>query len=172
MSENNKFFSWVKTHQTELIIAGVTIIGTVLIVRNWDSIKGRFKVTKSIVPDGIKIEPVEKETVVPLIPSNILDDLTGNRLTARALGDKIWCSAQSINKRIVAAGLAIKLPNGEYMMTKAGRMFGKSTWKTTAAGHSFSNIEWDEKILDVIFSPEELLNITAKQEQAKQILAA
>lgn len=89
MSENNKFFSWVKTHQTELIIAGVTIIGTVLIVRNWDSIKGRFKVTKSIVPDGIKIEPVEKETVVPLIPSNILDDLTGNRLTARALGDKV-----------------------------------------------------------------------------------
>ena len=55
-------------------------------------------------------------------------------------------------------------------MTEAGRMLGKDTWKTTAAGHSFSNIEWDEKILEVIFSPEELLDIAAKQERARQLL--
>lgn len=172
MSENNKFISWVKAHKTELIIAGVTIVGTVLVVRNWDSIKGMFKATEAVVPYIARIEPVAEEIVVPIISSGILENLTGNKLTARALGDKVWCSAQAINKRIVAAGLAVKLPCGEYMMTEAGRLFGKDTWKTTAAGHSFSNIEWDEKILEVIFSPEELLNIAAKQERARQILAA
>lgn len=172
MSEDNKFVSWVKAHKTELIIAGVTVVGTVLVVKNWDSIKGLFKVTKSAVPDTVKTEPVAEEIVVPIISSNTLDNLTGNKLTARALGDKVWCSAQAINKRIVAAGLAVKLPCGEYMMTDVGRILGKKTWKTTAAGHSFSNIEWDEKILEVIFSPEELMDIASKQERARQILAA
>lgn len=172
MSENNKFVNWVKAHKTELIIAGVTVVGTVLVVKNWDSIKDLFKATEAAVPDIAKIEPVAEEIVVPIISSNILKNLTGNKLTARALGDKVWCSAQAINKRIVAAGLAVKLPCGEYMMTEAGRLLGKDTWKTTAAGHSFSNIEWDEKILEVIFGPEELLDIIAKQGRARQILAA
>lgn len=57
-------------------------------------------------------------------------------------------------------------------MTNVGRILGKNTWKPTAAGHSFSNIEWDEKILEVIFSPEELMDIASKQERARQILAA
>lgn len=172
MSENNKFVNWMKAHKTELIIAGVTVVGTVLVVKNWNSIKGLFKTTEAVVPDIAKIEPVAEEIVAPIISSDILENLTGNKLTARALGDKVCCSAQAINKRIVAAGLAVKLPCGEYMMTEAGRMLGKYTWKTTAAGHSFSNIEWDEKILEVIFSPEELLDIAAKQERARQILAA
>lgn len=172
MSENNKFVSWVKAHKTELIIAGVTVVGTVLVVKNWDSIKGLFKATEVVVPDIAKIEPVAEEIVAPIISSDTLENLTGNKFTARALGDKVWCSAQAINKRIVAACLAVKLPCGEYMMTEAGRLLGQDTWKTTAAGHSFSNIEWDEKILEVIFSPEELLDIAAKQERARQILAA
>ena len=168
MEENKKgFITWVKAHKNELIIAGVTVVGTVLVVKNWDSIK-----TEAVVPDISKIEPVAEEIVVPIISSDILENLTGNKLTARALGDRVWCSAQAINKRIVAAGLAVKLPCGEYMMTEAGRLLGKDTWKTTAAGHSFSNIEWDEKILEMIFSPEELLDIAAKQERARQILAA
>ena len=49
---------------------------------------------------------------------------------------------------------------------------GKNTLKTTAAGHTFSNIEWDEKILEVIFSPKELLDIAAKQAHVKQLLDA
>jgi hypothetical protein len=172
MSEKNKFSSWVKAHKTELIIAGVTVVGTVLVVKNWGSIRGLFKVTESVAPEIVKIEPIAKEIVVPVISSDILDNLTGNKLTARALGDKVWCSAQAINKRIVAAGLAVRLPCGGYMLTEAGRKLGVDTWKTTAAGHPFSNIEWDEKILEVIFSPEELLDIAAKQERARQILSA
>lgn len=172
MKEKDRFVNWVKNHKTELIIAGITVVGTVLVVKEWDSIKGLFKATDPVVPDIVKIEPVAEEIIAPVLSSDILDNLTGNKLTARALGDKVWCSAQAINKRIVAAGLAIKLPCGEYMMTEAGRMLGKDTWKTTAAGHSFSNIEWDEKILEVIFDPEELLDIATKQERARQILAA
>lgn len=170
MRDNNRFISWAKEHKTELIITGVTVVGTVLVIKNRDSIMRLFKMTKSVAPDISKIEPVVEEIMDPIISDDILNNLTGNKLTARALGDKVWCSAQVINKRIVDAGLALKLPCGEYMMTEAGRKLGHDTWKITAAGHSFSNIEWDEKILEVIFSPEELLDIFAKQEQAKQIV--
>lgn len=172
MKEKENFTNWVKSHKTELIVAGVTIAGTVLAVKNWDFIKNMFMAVESVIPEIAGVEPVVNDSVVPLLSNDILDNLTGNKLTARALGDKVWCSAQAINKRIVAAGLATRLPCGEYMMTEAGRMLGKDTWKTTAAGHSFSNIEWDEKILEVIFSPEELRDIAAKQERARQILAA
>ena len=166
------FVRWVKAHKTELIIAGVTVVGTVLVVKNWKSIKEIFTSAESIVPNNVTIEPVAKEPIIPIISNDILDNLTGNNLTARALGDKVWCSAQEINKRIVATGLAVKLPCGEYMMTEAGRMLGKNTLKTTAAGHTFSNIEWDEKILEVIFSPKELLDIAEKQAHVKQLLDA
>lgn len=172
MKEKENFSNWVKAHKTELIIAGVTIAGTILVVKNWDSIKNMFMSVESVIPEIAGVEPVVNDIAVPLLSNDILDNLTGNKLTARALGDKVWCSAQAINKRIVAAGLATRLPCGEYMMTEAGRMLGKDTWKTTATGHSFSNIEWDEKILEVIFSQEELRDIAAKQERARQILAA
>ena len=158
--EQCSFIKWVKAHKTELIIAGVTVVGTVLVVKNWASIKEIFKSAESIVPDNVTIEPVAKEPIIPIISNDILDNLTGNNLTARALGDK------------VATGLAVKLPCGEYMMTEAGRMLGKNTLKTTAAGHTFSNIEWDKKILEVIFSPKELLDIAAKQAHVKQLLDA
>ena len=173
--EQCSFITWVKAHKTELIIAGiagVTVVGTVLVVKNLESIKGIFKSAESIIPDNVTIEPVAEKTIVPIIPNDILDNLTGNKLTARALGEKVCCSAQEINKRIVTAGLAVKLPCGEYMMTEAGRILGKDTLKTTAAGHTFSNIEWDEKILEVIFSPKELLDIAAKQVHVKQLLDA
>lgn len=172
MSEKHKIAKWVKAHKTELIIAGVTIVGAVLVVKNIDAIRRMIKGTELIISDSIKNESTAEKIVVPVISKDILDNLTGNKLTARALGNKVWCSAQTINKRIVAAGLAQRHPCGEYIMTEAGRMFGKYTLKTTAAGHTFSNIEWDEKILEVIFSPEELLDIVAKQECAKQILTA
>lgn len=169
--KDNRFTAWVKAHKTELIITGATVVGTILFVKNRDAIKGLFKTAEPIIPKLTKVEPVIEEIAVPVLSSDILDNLAGNKLTARALGDKVGCSAQAINKRIVAAGLATKLPCGEYIMTESGRLLGRDTWKTTAAGHSFSNIEWDEKILEAIFSPEELLKIAEKQKKARQILA-
>ena len=172
MKEKEKFVSWVKAHKTELIIVGVTMLGTVLVVKNWDSIKSFIRFSGTAMPELVTAQAVLEEAVAPAISSDILDNLTGNMLTARALGNKVLCSAQAINKRIVAAGLATRLPCGEYAMTEAGCILGRSTWKTTSAGHSFSNIEWDEKILEVIFSPEELMSIAADRERMRQILAA
>ena len=56
--EQCSFITWVKAHKTELIIAGiagVTVVGTVLVVKNLESIKGIFKSADSINPDNVKI---------------------------------------------------------------------------------------------------------------------
>lgn len=162
---------WIRTYKKELIISGVlVIVGGVLVIKNWDFIKKFFKSTKPVVFQASEVEPLMEKVVMPAIPSGILDNLSGNKLTATELGNKVWCSAQAINKRIVASGLATKLPCGEYSITDAGSLLGESTWKVTGAGHSFSNIEWDEKILEIIFSQEELLEIARKQECVKEIL--
>ena len=173
MEEKKPLLTWVKEHKTELIILGVTAVGTILIVKNFDSIKGVFKPSNSnpISTQVVKIEPVIEKVVVPMISCEILDNLTGNMLTATELGNKVGCSAQTINRRIVAMGLATKLPYGEYSLTEAGRLLGEHTWKTTRAGHSFSNIEWDEKILEIIFNAEELLEKVNNQKIAHEILS-
>ena len=159
--EKNKIVDWIKAHRTELAITGVTIVGTVLVVKNWDTIKGLFKNIGLTAPKLVEVESAIEKVTAPVLSSDILDNLTGKKLTARALGDKVWCS-----------GLAIRLPCGEYQMTEAGRLLGKNTSKTTAAGYAFSNIEWDEKILDIIFSPEELQAIAEKKMRVRQFLSA
>lgn len=45
ISESHRLSCWIKAHQTELIVAGVMLIGTVLIAKNWASIKELFKST-------------------------------------------------------------------------------------------------------------------------------
>lgn len=63
MSENNKFVIWVKSHKTELIIAGVSvtaIIGIILGLKNKDAIKELWDTLEnslSKTPDKIS-EPV------------------------------------------------------------------------------------------------------------------
>jgi len=168
----NIFIKWVKEHKTELIIIGVTAVGTVLVVKNWDLFKGVFKSpnSKSISSPTINNKAVVEKAIVPVIPSDITDNLTGNMLTATKLGDKTSCSAQTINKRIVAAGLATKLPHEGYSLTEAGSLLGEHRNKTTRAGYPFTNIEWDEKILEIIFSAEELLEIADWQERVREIL--
>lgn len=171
MEEKKSLLTWVKEHKTELIILGVTAVGTILVIKNGDSIKGVFKSSNSISTPTVNIKPILEEVVIPVLHSDIIDNLTGNKLTATELGNKVWCSAQAINKRIVAAGLATKLPCGDYSLTEAGRLLGEHTLKTTWAGHPFSNIEWDEKILEIIFKAEELLEIANKQKIAHEILS-
>lgn len=171
MKEKENIIEWAKEHKIELMVGAVGVVvaltGTAYVVKNWDSIKPFFHPIRKVAPTIAEATPAIKQDVAPLLPKGILDNLTGTMLTARALGREVGCSAQEINKRIVGAGLAEKLPCGEYKMTAAGSMLGKNTLKTTAAGHTFSNIEWDEKILDVIFSQEELMDITAKRNRGK-----
>ena len=44
--------------------------------------------------------------------------------------------------------------------------------KTTKYDYTFSNIEWDEKILELLFSQEELMEHAAKEKKIRQIIAA
>lgn len=171
MKEKQTFTEWIKTHKKELMITGVTVAGTVLVVTNWNAIKKIFVIAEPYVTELPKLDHVKEEVSTLKLSNDILDNLTGNKLTARELGNKVGHSAQTINKRIVSAGLAERLPYGEYMMTETGRLLGEDTWKVTAAGHSFSNIEWDEKILEIICEPEELLKLTAKQSEGSQAVA-
>lgn len=188
MEEKKSFLLWVKEHKKQLIIAGVsvaTIVGIILAIKNresiirlWTSLKKAIEKTPEIRPSvnteiaaAVASPDATKAIASIKISSDILDNLTGNKLTATSLGDKVWCSAQAINKRLVSSGLAERLPCGEYSLTEAGRLLGEHTWKTTWAGHSFSNIEWDEKILEIIFNAEELLEIANKQKIAQEILS-
>jgi len=164
------FIGWVKEHKTELIIAGATVAGVVLVTRNWDSIKRIITIERITVPAIQNNEKAATQVVTSVISNDILDNLTGNKMIARELGNKTLCSAQVINNRIVDAGLATKLPCGEYSLTDAGKKVGESTLKTTWAGHTFSNIEWDEKIIDLLFSPEELHQINKHKQIAQEIL--
>lgn len=173
--KNNKTLSeWVKEHKKEIIITTVgvaSVVSIVLVAKNWNTIKGLFTTSKRGPITTVKAsEQIVEKIIASIIPEHILENLTGNRLTARELGSKALCSAQTINKRIVDAGLAVKLPCGEYSLTKTGRLVGEYTWKTTYAGHSFTNIEWDEKILELLFSPEELNHIEDLKLLAKEVL--
>lgn len=170
MEEKKSLLTWVKKHKAELIILGVTAAGTIIVIKNWNSLKGVFTSSNSISNPTIKIKPVVEKVIVPVISSNIIDNLTGNKLTATELGNKAFCSAQEINKRIVAAGLATKLPYEDYSLTEIGRLLGEHRSKVTRFGYSFSNIEWDEKVLEIIFSAEELLEIADKHKRVREIL--
>ena len=81
MSENNKFVSWVKTHKTELIIAGVSvtaIIGIILGLKNKDAIKELWDALENSLgktPDKIS-EPV---TIVQTAQP-VLEEVTPVRL--------------------------------------------------------------------------------------------
>ena len=92
---------WVKEHKTVLIAIGVGAIGTFFVAKNWNSIKGLFKASESAPCAIEKAATAVKETVVPTIPKDVLDNLTGNKLTARALGDKTGCTAQEPQSMII-----------------------------------------------------------------------
>lgn len=137
------------------------VVGAILIYKNRDSIKGMFTTKRTITPVK-NYEQVASQVIPSTIPNDILDNLTGNKLTPTKLGYKALCSAQEINKRAVSAGLQTKLPCGEYALTEAGKLVGEYTIKTTGAGHTFQNIEWDEKTIEILFTPQELQTINEK----------
>lgn len=185
MEEKKSFLIWVKEHKKQLIIAGVsvaTIVGIILAIKNresiiklWTSLKRTIENKPETMPSVntkiTAVSPVATKTVTSIKSTrDILENLTGNRLTATSLGDKVWCSAQTINKRLVSSGLIERLPCGEYSLTEAGKLLGEYTTKTTRAGYTFSNIEWDDSVLGIIFNPNELKEIANKQRLAMEII--
>lgn len=147
---------WCKEHPWKAAFIVVTIVGIpVLYVVTKDR-----KVVKQVLgnTDAVQNLAVEEitEAIPATLPSEVLDQLTGNRMTARALGNMVAESAQQINRRLIDAGLASRMPNGEIVSTTLGNPLCELTWKTTSAGHSFTNLEWDDSVLHLIFTPEEL----------------
>ena len=66
--KDNKFTAWVKAHKTELIIAGgavITTVGAILLVDNWESVKGLFKAEAQITPS----RPLNVVPKVPTVPA-------------------------------------------------------------------------------------------------------
>lgn len=64
--KENRFTAWVKTHKTELIIAGgvvLTAVGAILLVDNWESVKG--VVVKEVRTTSTL--PLNAKTEVPTI---------------------------------------------------------------------------------------------------------
>ncbi|MDR0929417.1 MAG: hypothetical protein LBM74_06860 [Oscillospiraceae bacterium] len=178
--DGKQMIRWVKKHRTELIVVGgVTVAGIaiVLIAKNPRMIQSAIERWHKMLSPAAKTSiasaiTAPTPTPAPTLPSSILNHLTGNKLTATELGNQMGCSAQVINKKIVGAGLATKQPCGEYALTETGRLVGESTWKVTRSGHSFSNLEWDAKILEHLFSPEDFENIAKRRELVNRIMAS
>lgn len=66
--KDNKFTAWVKAHKTELIIAGgvvLTTVGAILLVDNWETVKGLFQTEAKITPS----RPLNVVTEVPTAPA-------------------------------------------------------------------------------------------------------
>ena len=171
MKREQNMKQWIKDHKKELIITGIVVTGTVVIVWKRDTIVNILKKTFSGIEN---IEPIQSTTeavVKPLFPEGFLDTLTGNKMTASALGDKMLCSPQVINKRLISAGLVNKLPCGDYILTEKGKLVGEWTEKTTAWGYSFANLEWDEKVLELLFTSEEFQRLNDFKNTAQEILS-
>ena len=164
--KKEKAVNWAKAHKKPVIIAS-SMVAVV-----YGLIKKQHDTLDSTIDDSDKTlldEDEDKESQYDPIISDISKNLTGTRLTATKLGNKVGLSAQQINKRLLNKGLMIKLWNNEYDLTEQGKLFGEKTmYKETRYGHSFNNCEWDEAVLKVIFSPEELEEIEARQKKIEE----
>ena len=160
MEERKDLKRWIEEHKKELIIGSIIVIGGIGCTINGNAFKKLFEKVEPNVRRTVEEIPSVIQVTISPITEAILENLTGNMLTARELGNKVGYSAQVINKRLIEAGLITKTSYGDYILTESGRLLGKDTWKTTGAGHSFSNIEWDEIVLEIILTPEEVLKIS------------
>lgn len=84
MEERKTMASWIKKHKPELLIfsfAVVTVAGTTLIVKNWDSINAFFKQSEATLPQLPVVEKTVSKTVVPTIPHEIAAESSGELRT-------------------------------------------------------------------------------------------
>lgn len=173
MKDKKQASAWLKKNKKVIVGVALTLVaagGAVLVVRNWDSVSSVLKGVKPVrMADRCN---ADENVVRNVVPEDFIKNMSGKRLTATELADETLCSAQEINKRIVAKGLATKLPCGEYKMTEVGKSLGENTIKTRYYGKTFRNIEWDEKVLELIFSSEELSKIAERKEYLRSLRSA
>ncbi len=175
-SRNHKkgFVSWVKKNKVKIIVGGVAIviiIGGVIIYKRKRNPYAKVGTTveKDLLAKTVEEAIVEVEKVKQIIQPETIE-LVGEKLTATELGRIMHCSPQQINKRIVEKGLALRMPQGDYMLTDIGQMFGEQVTKCTKAGYCFENIEWDKSILNIIFDENEIVEAQEKTERIRELL--
>lgn len=163
-----KVGKWANAHKKEIGVGILLAIGAGVTAYNVKKvIQGDF-IDASRVLDSIGNDPEQgttpsEEMLSAVVPDDF--DYSGNTLTARELGWKMGVSAQEINKRLIEKGLAYRYPCGDITLTEEGKKVGEYKDKMTKHGYGFTNIEWCENIISLLFSEEE---IAAEEEhQAK-----
>lgn len=164
--EKSRFISWVKKHRFELILAGISVTALLTgiicyrdsISELWKKLRKTIEGNNDSVRNDVHCLSNTLQTTVQQIatPQKSITDcsqgLTGIRLTPTKLGNEVLMSAQVINRLLVEKGFQVKLPSCGYQLTEAGKQLGAETIKTTKYNHTFTNIEWDKKVLDYLFT--------------------
>lgn len=166
----NKIKKFFKSHKLEISIA----VGAVsAITLTYLGIKYIPKPTQTTIQNAAESAIENVTSTCKEIPfKNFWSNLTGEALTPTKLGNEVFQSSREINKRLVNFGFQKRLPCGEYKLTELGKKFGNVTLKVTKADHAFSNIEWDKRVLDIIFSEDELKQVIEKKEIFSTIISA
>ena len=143
----------------------------ILVVKNRDGIKELLRYhPKNRLAAKSAVNTIAEECEVS-IPADVLKHRTGIMLTATKLGGKVGVSNREINRRLVDAGLAVRLPCGEYILTEQGKLMGESGLKVTPWNYTVPLVQWDEAVLEIIFTPEELAAVTERRKHIQEILS-
>ena len=161
---------WVWDHKKWITIAITTTAGVIILVRKRNAIKDFLQALAKNDFIVASFENTLEEKELPSIPSEVLAHRTGEMLTATKLGSKVGVSNREINRRLVNANLAIRLPCGEYKLTDTGELLGEISTKVTPWEKTVPLVQWDEAVLEIIFSPEELTDIAKRQQHIQEIL--
>lgn len=167
LPEENEGIAWLKHHKVQIGIGAFVALGSIVGIAIAAKTDHATKIkTNGNTAGKSAAAIIEAAAKTPLPEVN----LTGVEKTATGLGHDLLLSNQEVNKRLVSSGMMTKEPWG-YKLTEVDKLFGKETVKVTRAGHTFSNIEWDEAVVPYVFSTEELTNIDAKKSRIAQIMA-
>lgn len=149
-------------HKDE-IIAGAIVVGGcitgIVVYKNRKQVNEFISTIdlNKIKADDITVEPIAK-MIQPDISDSVFDSLVNNRtgemMTARDIGYAIGKSAQQVNKKLIEKGFLEYDQGGHLCATNLGRKFGVLKDKMTSSGHSFSNYEWDSSLLNLFMSPD------------------
>lgn len=128
-----------------------------------------FGFKKGIIP---QIFSQLKKTRAMEMPAELISDippvsdpcvnLTGTRKTATELGSNMLVSSRDINRRLNEKGFTVRAANGDWQLTDFEKTYGETTHKVRAWGASFTNNEWDEAVIPILFAPEEIAEAERK----------
>lgn len=162
--------TWIWEHKKWVVLTVATTAGIILVVKKRTAIKEFFQsIHIEELTAKFAVNAITEENV-PSISNDVLNHRTGKMLTATKLGGKVGVSNREINRRLVDAGLTIRLPCGDYILTEKGKLLGESGLKVTPWNYTVQLVQWDEVVLQLIFTPEELAANAERQKRIQEIL--